>query len=269
MSSSDVARQRADMPAGTSRILNVRSLVSAHRRLAELLAPGNTVLDVGCGTGAITRNIAEAVAPDGFVVGVDINPHLIEQARHAHQDIANLQFVVGDIYRLPFRRAFDIVTAARVLQWLAAPQRALQAMREATRSHGRVIVLDYNHEKVQWIPAPPASMQQFYTTFLNWRSEAGMDNAIADHLTPIFRDVGFADILATPQHEVSTRPDPGFATNVGIWAEVAATRGHQMVADGLLSETQRATAEAEYRAWIRTEAGAQTLYLIAVEGTVT
>jgi 2-polyprenyl-3-methyl-5-hydroxy-6-metoxy-1,4-benzoquinol methylase len=72
MPSSDVARHRAYMPAGTSRILNTRSLGTAHRRLAEVLQPEQTVLDVGCGTGAITRNIAEEVVPAGFVVGVDI-----------------------------------------------------------------------------------------------------------------------------------------------------------------------------------------------------
>lgn len=257
------------MPTGTDRILNVRSLVTAHRRLAEVLKPGNTVLDVGCGTGAITRNIASEVAPHGFAVGVDINTHLIEQARLAQQGTTNLQFVVGDIYHLPFSRAFDIVTAARVLQWLAEPQQALQSMREATRPHGRIIVLDYNHRNVRWVPDPPASMRQFYAAFLRWRAEAGMDNAIADHLTLMLRAIGLSDILQTPQHEVATRQDPDFATRVGIWTEVLATRGYQMVADGLITETQRATAEAEYRTWVQTEAEAQTLYLLAVEGTVT
>lgn len=269
MPSSDIARQRAYMPAGTSRMLNVRSLTTAHRRLAEMLQPGHTVLDVGCGTGAITRHIAAQVEPRGFVVGMDSNIHLLHQARQEHQDIPNVWFAAADIYHVPCTRAFDLVTAARVLQWLAAPQRALQAMREATRPNGRVIVLDYNHEKVQWVPAPPASMQQFYTAFLQWRAEAGMDNAMADHLAPLFRAVGLTNIRETPQHEVTTRRDADFAIRVGIWAEVAATRGYQMVADGFLTETQRATAEAEYRTWMQTEAEAHTLYLLAVEGTVT
>jgi ubiquinone/menaquinone biosynthesis C-methylase UbiE len=256
------------MPAGTSRLLNARSLETAHRRLAAMLQPGHTVLDVGCGTGAITRNIAAAVAPRGFAVGVDINSHLLEQARQMHQDSFKAQFAVADIYLLPFSRTFDLVTAARVLQWLAAPQQALQAMGAVTRARGRVVVLDYNHEKIHWAPAPPASMQQFYTAFLRWRAEAGMDNAVADHLAPMFRRAGFVGVCETPQHEVTTRQDPEFATRLGIWAEVAATRGHQMVADGFLTETQRATAEAEYRAWMQTEAEAQTLYLLTVEGTV-
>jgi hypothetical protein len=95
-----------------------------------------------------------------------------------------------------------------------------------------------------------------------------MDNTIADHLGSMFRHAGFVDVRETPAHEIITRQDPDFATRLGLWAEVAAARGHQMVADGLLTETQRATTEAEYRAWMQTEAEAQTLYLLTVEGTV-
>ncbi len=75
----DTARHRAHMPEGASGILNARSLATAHRRLAELLQPGLTVLDVGCATGAITRGIAEVVAPGGSVVGTDVHAGLIEQ----------------------------------------------------------------------------------------------------------------------------------------------------------------------------------------------
>ena len=50
MPSADVARHRAHMPAGTSRVLNTRALVTAHRRLAEVLQPGQTVLDDGKGS---------------------------------------------------------------------------------------------------------------------------------------------------------------------------------------------------------------------------
>ena len=262
----DQAQHRAHMPPGAAAILDTRTLATAHRRLAEILRPGLTVLDVGCGTGAMTRGMAEAVAPDGLAVGLDIHLGLLAQARRAHGNIPGLEFVLGDAYGLPCRDLFDVVTAARVLQWLAHPLDALRAMYAAARPEGSVVVLEYNHEKIVWEPAPPPSMQHFYRAFLHWRAEAGMDNALADHLADLYAQCGLVDIVHTPQHEVSTKNDPDFLTRLSLWAEVAASRGHQMVADGILTETQRATAEAEYRAWIHESALAQTMYLIAVEG---
>jgi ubiquinone/menaquinone biosynthesis C-methylase UbiE len=255
------------MPEGAGGILNARSLGTAHRRAAELLRPGMTVLDVGCGTGAITRGIAEAAGPGGCVVGTDVHRGLIEQARRRHADVAGLSFVLGDVYTLPFHGAFDLVTSARLLQWLAHPLDALRRMAQATKPGGRLVVLDYNHERAAWEPELPARMQAFYAAFLRWRADAGMENAIADHLAELFEKAGLEKIVATSQHEVSRRTDLDFETRIGIWAEVAASRGHQMVADGVVTEEERAAAEADHRQWARTRAESQTLYLVAVEGT--
>jgi len=257
------------MPEGTSAILDTRSLGTGNRRLAALLRPGLRVLDVGCGTGAITRGIAEAVGHQGRVVGVDVNASMIDKARASHGAVPGLAFDVADAYALPFDGAFDIVTAARVLQWLADPAAALRAMTAATKPRGRVVVLDYNHEKAAWTPEPPVSMRRFHAAFLQWRAAAGMDNAIADHLRDLFAGVDLGDIVATDQREITRRADPDFETRAGIWAAVAATRGHQMVADGAISERERAAAEADYRAWLRDSAESHVQYLLAVEGVRT
>jgi ubiquinone/menaquinone biosynthesis C-methylase UbiE len=266
MSNQDAARHRAHMPEGTNAILNTRSLQGAHKRLAELLSPGMAVLDVGCGTGAITRGIAEAAAPNGRVIGLDTNEHLIEEARRLHGDVPGLTFEVANVYALPYQDEFDIVTAARVLQWLADPIMALRKMTAAARPGGRIVVLDYNHEKVVWNPVPPPAMQSFYAAFLHWRAEAGMDNAIADHLAGLYAGIGLHDIHQTVQHEVTNCGDAGFDTRIGIWASVAQIRGPQMVDDGFIAEVYRRAAEYDYREWAQTEAQRQTLYLLCVEG---
>lgn len=84
MASSETARCRACMPAGTSRILDSRSLETAHRCLAEIVSPGQTVLDAGLGNGAITRPVAGKVAPGRFAVGMGSNARLIQEARQRH-----------------------------------------------------------------------------------------------------------------------------------------------------------------------------------------
>src|SRR5690606_34044001 len=118
-----------------------RTLKNSHKRLAEILQPGMTVLDVGCGTGAITSGIAEIVGPSGRVIGIDNNPDLIEKARQNDKTTPVLISEIVNIYNLPFQNEFDIVTSARVLQWLADPQAALNQMVLATKANGQVLGL--------------------------------------------------------------------------------------------------------------------------------
>src|SRR6266571_4402054 len=110
------------------RILNRRSLESDHRCLPKLLRSGYSVLDVGCGTGSITAGIASAVGPGGKVLGVDRDRGLIELARKKHAKISNLSFDEADATRLPFEGRFDLVTAARTLQWIGRSDEAVAAM---------------------------------------------------------------------------------------------------------------------------------------------
>ncbi|SES01589.1 Ubiquinone/menaquinone biosynthesis C-methylase UbiE [Gracilibacillus ureilyticus] len=259
------ARNRAHMPEGTSSIISCRSLQNAHKRLADFLEKGKSVLDIGCGTGAITAGIAEEVAP-GQVIGIDENQQFMETANDQFAAIENLRFEAKDIYKLDYENQFDVVTAARVLQWLSEPETALKKMVRATKTGGNVVVLDYNHEKVIWNPAPPESMQHFYRAFLKWRAEAGMDNAIADHLADMFLANGLTDVEISVQHETVSKSDPDFQQKIDIWAKVADSRGHQLVKDGYVSEKERALAVKEYREWIQTTAESMEMYLLAVSG---
>lgn len=201
------------------------------------------------------------------MLGIDINGDLIDEARQRHAAISNLSFEVCDLFDLPSLGSFDLVTAARVLQWLADPMAALQKMAQSTRVGGQVVVLDYNHLRIAWEPEPPASVRRFYAAFLAWRAEAGMDNEIADHLGAMLKAVGLIDVVAEPQSEVSRRGDADFDERIGIWAQVADTRGYQIVADGALEETERMTAAADYRTWIASAAQCQTMFLLSVAGT--
>jgi ubiquinone/menaquinone biosynthesis C-methylase UbiE len=269
------AQNRAEMPAGTSGILARRTLTNDFKRLAELLEPGMRVLDLGCGNGAITRGIAEAVGPTGYVLGIDSSRHLLEEAQNTHADLAQLHFQKGDIYALDAllssgkllnRELFDVVVSARVFQWLEHPQTALESMLGVVKVGGKVLVLDYNHLKLEQYPAQPTALTAVLQRYLDWRSDAGMDNQIADHLAGMFEKAGLQNIKITPHHESTQRGDPDFVQRVGIKVDVVASRGHQLVQEGWISETQRATAELEGREWANTVAESQTLYLLAVQG---
>ena len=226
-----------------------------------------SVLDVGCGSGAITRGVADAVGPDGTVLGIDVSIELVGSALRSCDGVANLSFEVADIHQLERPAEFDVVNAARVLQWLADPMPALRAMVEAVRPGGTVIVLDYDHTKLEWDPEPPSAVGRFYDAFLQWREEAGMDNRLAEHLPAMFRSAGLIDIEASDEAEIAERDDEDFATRVALWPDVIATRGHQLVGDGVLSEAERSRAESEFRRWIEDDAERQLLSLSAVTGT--
>mgnify|MGYP001328473960 CR=1 FL=1 len=88
----------------------------------------------------------------------------------------------------------------------------------------------------------------------------------ADRLEKLLAAVGLTAVTSTDQSEITRRGDPDFCTRAGIWAGVAATRGHQMVADGALSESARGAAEVEYRAWLGEAAQSHAQYLRAAEG---
>ncbi|SFL82040.1 Methyltransferase domain-containing protein [Paenibacillus sp. 1_12] len=262
----NIAHNRAELSGKLTNVLNSRSLTSSHKRLADILTQGMTVLDVGCGTGAITRGIAEAVGPHGRVVGMDSNPNLIDQARQAHGSIPGIAFETGDIYNIPYEGTFDIVSSARVLVWLSDPFEALKTMKSAVKIGGRILITDYNHEKISWEPQPPPSMLSFYSAYLKWRSDAGMDNAIADHLPNLFQKAGIEATTVTPHHEVTMRSHPDFQTRIGIWADTASSRGIQMERDGYITKHDYVTAENEYREWMIQDAQALTMYMLAVEG---
>ena len=60
------------------------------------LSAGDKVLDMGCGTGHVSKHIADIVGPDGLVVGVDPDAERIKIAKGNYETVSNLQFYVGD-----------------------------------------------------------------------------------------------------------------------------------------------------------------------------
>ncbi len=102
-------------------------------RRADLLR-ARRVLDVGCGTGVITEEMAARTR--GRVVGLDINPEFLRRREGPHAD-----YLLGDALRLPFAdAAFDVVLCHFVLMWLRDPHQALAEMVRVARPGGWVLL---------------------------------------------------------------------------------------------------------------------------------
>ena len=100
--------------------------------------PGEHVLDIGCGTGATTAEIARAVGPQGRVLGVDISEGLVGVARA--QNLANASFAVGDAAAYPFdAAAYDLVFSRFGVMFFADPVKAFKNLHRALKPTGRVV----------------------------------------------------------------------------------------------------------------------------------
>jgi ubiquinone/menaquinone biosynthesis C-methylase UbiE len=110
------------------------------------LSAGDAVLDVGCGPGDDLFAIANLVGPAGRLVGLDASEVMIAEARRrAAKRGLHVRFEIGDATALPFADgAFDLCRAARVLEHLADPRKALAEMVRVTRPGGRIVVFDFD-----------------------------------------------------------------------------------------------------------------------------
>ncbi|KDN83287.1 methyltransferase domain-containing protein [Kitasatospora cheerisanensis] len=130
---------------------------SAAYLLPELRA-GQRLLDIGCGPGTITADLADRLGPTGRVVGVDPSEEVLVQAAAlaAGRGPDRLTFEAADVYRLPYADAsFDVVHAHQVLQHLADPVAALREMRRVTAPGGVIAVRDADYAAMTWYPELP------------------------------------------------------------------------------------------------------------------
>ena len=100
------------------------------------VAPGQSVLDVACGTGIVARTAAERVVPGGRVVGVDLNEAMLAVARRLRPD---LEWRHGDAAALPFAdAAFDVVVCQAAMMFFPEAERALREMGRVVRERGTI-----------------------------------------------------------------------------------------------------------------------------------
>lgn len=168
--------------------------------LLPYLESGQRMLDVGCGPGTITCDLAARVAP-GEVIAIDVVADVIAKAEAfgAETGAANVTFQVGDVYALEHNDdSFDVVHAHQVLQHLSDPVGALREMKRVTKPGGVIAVRDADYGGMSWAPEDPSleNWRRVYRAVAR-RNDAEPDGA--RHLLRWARKAGFTDV--TPSVE--------------------------------------------------------------------
>jgi SAM-dependent methyltransferase len=175
-----------------------RTVANSAAYLLPKLEAGLTLLDVGCGPGTITVDLARRLAP-GRVVGIDASADVIEQAAGLAVDEGahNAVFQVGDLYSLDFPDdSFDIVHAHQVLQHVANPVAAMREIRRVLKPGGLFAARDVDYGGVSWYPLLPglATWMTVYRDVHYWNGgdpDAGRALRAWAHLA------GFSDVVSS------------------------------------------------------------------------
>jgi ubiquinone/menaquinone biosynthesis C-methylase UbiE len=149
---------------------------------ASGVKPGADVIDVGCGTGFLTRNAALLMQGKGRIVGVDLSDSMLEKAKDNLAKLGLLETVelrAGDAENVPVEDGFaDAVVGNMILHHCPRPKRAIAEMTRILKDGGRIAVADLEKHNEHWLREEMADRWLGFdlTKVKNWFEEAGLQD---------------------------------------------------------------------------------------------
>jgi ubiquinone/menaquinone biosynthesis C-methylase UbiE len=190
------------------------------------IADGQRVLDVGCGSGAVTRAIARRVGDRGVAVGLDPSPALLEVARELAREAGlgdRIELYEGSALRLPFPdRSFDAVLCATVLSHVPGGEAAIPELVRVLRPGGRLGVFDMDTDMTTFTHPDRALTRRIVAA----ASDAtAVDGWLARRMPSLFEQAGLVDIRVRGFFPLETDPQSFYAGLAERSAEVALKAG--------------------------------------------
>ena len=201
---------------------------------ASGICSGMRVLDLGTGVGHVATAVAEMVGVEGEVVGLDIDPRMIERARTRARDFPQVRFIEADVTRWRDERAFDAVVGRLIFFHLPEPIAVLRSQLKAVRRGGRVIVLDYDIGGLRAEP-PNDFVDEMASLMMAAFRCAGADPTIGSRLRHILTESGVEDVEGFGVSEYLAHDDP---VGPGMLSGVIRSLSPLIVAHGLATEAE-------------------------------
>jgi SAM-dependent methyltransferase len=171
-----------------------------HPSTAELfdragISPGIKCLEIGCGSGDMSLELARRVGAGGQVLGVDIDLTKIELARReaAQLQVDNVEFRVLDIRESDLTAAFDPVYARFVLTHLSDPERVVGLIHNLLKPGGLIVLVDIDFSG-HFVYPESSAFNRYHELYCAAVQKRGGDPNIGPRLPLLLRQNGFADI---------------------------------------------------------------------------
>ena len=161
---------------------------------------GSRVLEAGCGVGAQTVTLARQ-SPDALITSIDISPKSLGEAGRAlaAAGVRNVTLQQADIFNLPFAPgSFDHVFVCFVLEHLAQPLAALQALRKMLKPGGSITVIEGDHGSTYFHPHSDLA-QRAVACLVELQARAGGNALIGRTLYPLLCAAGFDGVQVSPR----------------------------------------------------------------------
>ncbi|WDZ87652.1 class I SAM-dependent methyltransferase [Micromonospora cathayae] len=230
-----------------------RTAANSAGYLLPYLTPEATLLDVGCGPGTITVDLADRVAR---VTAVEPTEEALGLARAEAGARDDIDFRVADVHALDLPDAtFDVVHAHQVLQHVADPVRALREMRRVCRPGGIVAARDSDYAAFTWFPRVPA-LDEWLALYQRAARANGGEPDAGRRLLSWARTAGFTEITATASTwcfaDAEDRQWWG-----GMWAEriLHSAMAGQVLTAGLATPADLARLSDGWREWAAADDG--------------
>jgi SAM-dependent methyltransferase len=215
-----------EFDAETTRILDTAYLGTdfTRRRQASFDAldprPGETILDLGCGPGHLTQELARAVGPKGVVIGVDPSAEMRKTAEARCADTPSVRIIEGTADAHPLKdSSVDKAVSVQVFEYLSDLDRPIAELHRTLRPGGLVVISDMHWDTLTWRSSDPDRMGRVISAWDDHLS----DRTVPEKLPALFARAGFTRIRSVPYPicDIVLRPD-GLARMMMILIEAFA-----------------------------------------------